>query len=256
MKRRPGPFRRRPVLLLLAGLLAGSATLTLRAARSEAGGADAASITYVKGDAKRAAAKTTAWKELKKGDRLREGDRLRTGAAARLEAKLKDGSLLRLGPNSEMALKTVKVDKKNRAKKKVRAKLFVGRMWAAVTDLFGSDSKFEVETTNAVAGVRGTRFALGRDDAGDTTVKVYSGQVLVSNEPIYKVKGHTKSKRVQVAGPQEVSKKAWEELVASAMQMIRVAQNGEMTKPETFAMTEDDDWERWNTERDKLAGLD
>ena len=91
---------------------------------------------------------------------------------------------------------------------------------------------------------------------GATSVKVYGGQVLVSNKPIYAVEGHTKAKRVQVAGPQEVSKKQWEELVTEAMQVVSVAADGSMTQ-ERFALADPaaDDWESWNAERDKLAGL-
>ncbi|MEZ4271329.1 MAG: FecR domain-containing protein [Myxococcota bacterium] len=44
--------------------------------------------------------------------------------------------------------------------KVVKARLFVGRLWAKVTSLFSSDSRFEIQTDNAVAGVRGTAFRL------------------------------------------------------------------------------------------------
>jgi ferric-dicitrate binding protein FerR (iron transport regulator) len=232
--------------------------VALWASRPEAEAADSTigSVSYVQGDASRARGGTATWSSLKDKTPVYQGDRLKTAENARLEATLNDGSKLRLAANSELSLDKVAVSKKRA--KTVKAKLIIGSLWASVTKLFGTDSKFEVTTENAVAGVRGTRFAATKDGEGKTTVKVYSGQVLVSNQPIYAIKGHTKEKRVEVAGPQEIKKDEWEELVAGAMQVVTVAASGEMTKPETFAMTEPgkgDDWEAWNSERDKVAGI-
>lgn len=222
-------------------------------AQAEAG--KVGTITYLKGEAMRARG-GAHWASLKEKNQVFKGDRLKTKKDSRLEATLRDGSKLRLGANSELNLEHLTVGKKKKARKKVTAKLVFGRVWASVTSLFGTDSSFEVKTENAVAGVRGTRFSASLGEDGTTTVKVYSGKVLVSNKPIYAIEGHTKGKRVQVAGPQEISKKQWSELVASAMQVIQVAKSGEMTPPQGFEMAAgDDDWEAWNAERDKLAGM-
>jgi len=194
------------------------------------------------------------WQALKAGDPLYQGSRIKTKKNTRFEGRLNDGSMIRLGASSDIKLQTASFNKKKK-KKVFRARLFVGSMWASVTKLFGSASRFEVATDNAVAGVRGTRFSATRAANGTTTVKVYSGKVLVSNKPAYAVKGATKKNRVQVAGPQEISKKEWEEMVTTAMQIVQVAQGGAMEKPTAFALTEADEWEAWNNERDKLAGI-
>ena len=238
----------------LVGVLAltGGATLlvgnTASAARSTAG-----KVAYVKGTAKRSA-DGKSWKSLNQGTSFYQGDRLKTDSGTRIEAKLNDGSTLRLGANSEVRLDKLSFNKKKK-KRKVRAKLFVGRVWAKVSGWFGDDEdNFEVTTANAVAGVRGTAFSTSMDAAGTTQVKVYEGKVLISNKPIYAVMGHTKAKRVEVAGPQEVSLDKREELVAGAMQMVQVASNGEMSQQDfEMASAEDDDWEAWNAERDKMA---
>jgi hypothetical protein len=211
-------------------------------------------ISHLSGVATRSADDGKSWQAIKEGAKVNEKDRIKTDAAAKLEAKLEDGSMLRLGPSSELRLDDVKFDKKDSKKKKVKTKLFVGKLWAAVTSLFGSDSSFEVTTTNAVAGVRGTRFSASTGTDGATAVKVYDGKVLVSNKPIYAVAGATKGKRVEVAGPQEISQKNWEELVAGAMKEVRVAANGTMEQKD-FEIAKDDEWEKWNQERDQLAGL-
>jgi hypothetical protein len=223
-------------------------------AQARANNKTVGTITYLSGEALRARP-GTHWATLEDKAKVYQGDRLKTKSDTRLEATLSDGSKLRLSSNSELNLQHLSLGKKRKAKKKVTAKLVIGKLWASVTKLFGSDSSFEVATENAVAGVRGTRFSAARGEDGSTTIKVYSGKVLVSNKPIYAVEGHTKGKRVEVPGPQEISKKQWEELVASAMQMVQVTASGEMSAPQSFELASDDDWEAWNAERDKLAGL-
>lgn len=249
---------RRPRVCGVIGLGLAATVLTAGCVPyAEAASGTAGTVTFVEGQASVVRGDKGSPVSLATNTKIGQGDRLKTGSGARLEAKLNDGSLLRLAENSELRLDSAAIDRKNPGKKKVKAKLFVGRVWAAVTKLFGDDSEFEVQTPNAVAGVRGTRFAAAAGSDGSTTVKVYSGQVLVSNKPIYAVKGHTKANRVQVAGPQEISKNQWDELVAGAMQMVKIAASGEMTKAEQFAMAQDgaDDWEAWNSERDKVAGI-
>jgi hypothetical protein len=246
--------RTRPALISSA-VGAALGVFLLAGAHDAVGGRGAiGTVTYVAGNCRYSKAAGGTWGVLKAKQNLFQGPRLKTEENSRLEAKLSDGSMIRLGAKSELTLD--KVGFKKKKKKEVKVKLVIGRIWASVTKLFGSDSKFEVETENAVAGVRGTRFAAARDASGTTTVRVYSGAVLVSNEPIYKIKGHTKGKRVEVQGPQEISKEQWEKLIAEAMQQVQVAASGAMTRSK-FAKVDQkvDDWEAWNEERDRLAGL-
>lgn len=223
------------------------------AARSQTVG----SVTFLAGGASRKA-KGAKWTRLKEGTAIYEGDVIRTAEGSKLEAKLNDGSFLRLGAKSQLTLDNVSFNK-GKTVKQFKAKLVVGKVWAAVRSLFGDGSSFEVTTDNAVAGVRGTRFSTAVSEGGDTQVKVYEGRVLVSNEPIYKVKGATKETRQEVPGPVVVSKKQWNELVAGAMQTIKVSASGEMSQAEAFALAdggEDAEWEKWNAERDKIAGME
>ncbi len=244
----------RALLASVALLVALAPAPTSRAAGASVVG----TITFLKGEASRAAQGAPTWLSLAEASRVFQGDRLKTAGDARLEAKLMDGSLLRLGASSELSLDKLSFAQgKTATTKKVTVKLVVGRVWASVSRLFGKDSSFEVATPNAVAGVRGTRFAAAHDAAGATTVRVYSGKVLVSNKPIYAIEGHTKGKRVEVPGPGEVSQKEWEELITGAMQMVQITAMGEMSPPATFALADPaaDDWEAWNAARDKIAGI-
>lgn len=212
-------------------------------------------ITYLRGEGFRASAGSTNWLPLKVQMTLHEGDRLQTKKSARIEARLSDGSVVRLGQNTQLSLQKVVTNNKGQ-RKTVKAKLFLGKIWASVKKAVGAETEFTVTTDHAVAGVRGTRFETVASKAG-TSVKVYTGAVLVSNKPIYAIKGHTKEKRVQVAGPQLVSKKKWKELVTGAMQIVEISASGAMQDPAAFTMADaaQGDWESWNSERDAKAGI-
>jgi ferric-dicitrate binding protein FerR (iron transport regulator) len=238
----------------LAALAAAGLCLTLSGESLEAKASAVGSVNYVTGSATRTGGSGKE-ADLSKGAHLFQGDKLTTGKGARLEAKLQDGSMVRLGEKSELELKNLTMGTKKKARK-FKLKLVVGRVWSAVRNVFGSEPSFEVETTTAVAGVRGTRFQAAATSSGETLVKVYGGQVLVSNKPVYAIEGHSKDTRVEVAGPQEVSKKQWEELIAGAMQQVRVASDGKMSAAESFELAQgDDDWEAWNNERDNEQGM-
>ena len=239
------------VALGIAALVGFFVTLAMFSAHA-ADRKNVGSVAFLEGEA--SVTRGTSGAALAVGSPLYDGDRLKTAQGARMEAKLNDGSILRLAPGSELKLDEAKFTKGDNGAKKVKLSLTFGRVWASVTKLFGSESSFQVTTENAVAGVRGTRFAAEKIATGDTTVRVYSGQVLVSNAPVYAKAGHTKAKRVQVQGPSEINQKQWNELVAGAMQQVRVSQSGEMSAVESFAMA-GDDWAAWNAERDRAAGI-
>lgn len=238
-------------------LLIGAALIAPSAALAE--GKVAGIITLADGDVFRADKEAGPFRKLKADSEVYEGDVLKT-EAGRLEAKLVDRSVIRLAPNSRLKLDQAKFSKDDDSEKKFTARLFFGRVWAKVTSVLGSDSKFEVTTGNAVAGVRGTQFNVDSGKDKSTTVKVFSGKVLVSNKPTFYVEGTKKfdgtqkpGERKQVAGPQEVSKKQWEESVAGALQEVRIASNGALTPAEAFAenKAQDDEWLAWNQKRDE-----
>ncbi len=212
-------------------------------------------VTYLRGEVFRSSSGSSNWRPAKAEMKLREGDRLQTKKSARVEATLNDGSVVRLGQNTQLSLKKVVTNDRGQ-RKSVKAKLFFGKIWAGVKKAVGAETEFTVTTDHAVAGVRGTRFETIASKTG-SSVKVYSGAVLVSNKPSYAIKGHTKDKRVQVAGPQLVSKKKWKELVAGAMQVVKVSASGAMQPPTAFVLADagDGDWEAWNSERDAKAGI-
>ncbi|MEO0459433.1 MAG: FecR domain-containing protein [Myxococcota bacterium] len=116
---------------------------------------------------------------LERGASVEQGDQIRTGADSAIRIVFSDRSLLNIGPNASVVIQDYTVAKSER-RRRVGIKLWAGRAWARVTTWFGSgENRFEVKTPNAVAGVRGTEFAVNVDPDGETTVTVFEGAVEV-----------------------------------------------------------------------------
>lgn len=208
-----------------------------------------AQVTFLEGAAKAKMGATGDWKPVKKGAKLFKDHVLKTEKSCRVELTLPDGSVLRVAPKSRVRLKSLL----HTGKKKdgtMNFKISAGKVWANVSKTIGDEKKFEITTHNAVAGVRGTVFRVDALASEATVVKVYSGAVAVSNAPIYQKKEQT-GKRRQVPGPKQVTKKQWEELVAKAMQEVRVEADGRMAQSDFTAEDDNDEWVAWNREMDK-----
>jgi hypothetical protein len=243
-----------PVRAAAAAL--GAALLLGAAAVHAAGPKPAGSITFLSGEATRSQGKVR--QALRKGSLFYQGDVVESASRSRVELTLTDASVLRLGPLSRVELDAAAFGRAD--DRKVSARLRVGNVWASVTKALGGESRFEVKTENAVAGVRGTTFRVDASKDKSVVVKVYSGTVAVAAGPIPRREHQgapgeavqdTKERR-QVAGPQEVTREQWEKIVTSMMQ-VRVAADGTPAEPEPFALTQADGWETWNRERDAAS---
>ena len=181
------------------------------------------------------------WKKLTVGAELDAGAAIRTQKHARVELVLADGSRVRLAPSSQMKLGDI-----SGRKRSVSLTLWIGRLWAKVARRAAGEGRFEVKTKNAVAGVRGTSFAVLANADLSSLVKVYTGTVGVR-----KNKGFAGRKRRQVEGPSRIDRKQWEEVVLTAMKQVRVTSVGEIAPAEDFMDTGDElEWAMWNQERD------
>lgn len=214
-----------------------------------------AEVTKIEGAAK-AKMGDGKWKPIDVGAKLSSKHAVKTMKKSKVEIQLPDGSILRIAPLSRVRMKSL-LHAGKKGKKEASFKIEAGKIWANVSKAIGGEKKFEVETDNAVAGVRGTIFRVDQKKDSSAVVKVYAGSVAVTNAPIYQreAKG-VKGKRVQVQGPKQVSKKKWEELVAKAMQEIRIAADGSLAMGDFSAEEDKDDWVAWNQELDKETGID
>jgi len=234
---------------LIAAAAAGAAFLLATVALA-APPAPAGTVTFVAGEATRSAEGKT--EKLTVGCAVFQGDVLETQKRTRLEVKLADQSVVRLGPSSKANIQAAAFGK-TVEERKVSAKLLVGKVWANVAKAVGGEQRFEVQTENAVAGVRGTTFRVDAATDRSVVVRVYSGTVAVASGPLPRPehRAAAKPERRQIAGPQQVSREQWERIVTSMME-VRVSSEGVPTEPETFALAAagNDEWEEWNRSRD------
>jgi hypothetical protein len=186
---------------------------------------------------------------LRVGAALGQGDVIETGRDARLEIRFSDNSVLRLGPAAKLQLAEAHFAA-GPAKRKLTARLFFGKLWAKVTSVIQGEQRFQVETENAVAGVRGTTFRVDAREDKSVLVRVYDGAVAVGKNAPAAAPGE----RHEVEGPQEVSREQWEKLVGRQMQ-IEIAADGTPGEPAPFTpdVDKDDPFARWNQERDAAA---
>jgi hypothetical protein len=208
-----------------------------------------AQISALEGKAQRTRA-SGARSELRVGLPVDQGDTIETRESARLEIRFSDGSVLRLGPSSRLQLAEAHFGG-SAARRKLNARLFFGRLWAKVTSVIQGDQKFEIETENAVAGVRGTTFGVDANADKSVLVRVYDGAVAVGKAPPAAPPGE---ERREVPGPQEVTREEWEKLVGKQMQIF-VAADGTPGEPQPFSpdADKDDAFARWNQQRDAAA---
>lgn len=184
---------------------------------------------------------------LKQGAGLAQGDTVETGADSRMEIRFSDASLLRIGSKAKLQLTEAHFGA-GAAKRRMTAKLFFGNLWAKVTSVIQGEQKFQVETENAVAGVRGTTFRVDANTDKSVLVRVFAGTVAVAkNVPIYAT-GKPGEARHEVVGPEEVSREQWEKLVGKQMQIF-IAADGTPGDPQPIS-GEDDAFAKWNQERD------
>ena len=215
-----------------------------------------AKVTFVQGEVRRLISPEGAWTALPLGGFVQAGERIKTMKGGRLELQLPDRSIIRFDEESDIRLVSAEYNPAQ-SKREVHFSLMLGKTWANIREAFGSSRGVQVETDNAVVGVRGTVFRMNVATDKSAMVRVYRGTVAVSKphrlsalgEPgsqIQRVPGPTR-----IPGPHRVTMEEWIRIV-EAMQQITVSSEGIPSKPRTFTMEEDlNDWVQWNLARDR-----
>jgi hypothetical protein len=241
------------LLIVLTALLVSSVPV-----RADESGGNQATVSMIIGTAKVFTSGSKAGHFLKKGDMLRKEHEVRVSDKSRVELRFPDGTVMRLAERSTLKMSKFAFNKKT-DRKDVKVNLGVGKLWAKVKALTTTDSSVEVQTSNAVAGVRGTVYRVSVAEDQGATIKVYDGSVYVANPPKDASKPAGASAQPhEVPGPHpvpppyhEVSMQEWSAIV-QAMQQITISPQGVPSKPENFDPKADaDDWVKWNQERDK-----
>jgi outer membrane protein assembly factor BamB len=115
------------------------------------------------------------WMPIDVEDFVGMDDRVKTGSDSFCEIQFTDFGIIRVQDNSEILLRSVYLREGNSA---VDVKLDNGNLLCRVSKL-GKGEKFEVRTSTALAGVRGTEFVVKEQSGKATVVAVNDGRVSV-----------------------------------------------------------------------------
>ncbi len=188
------------------------------------------------------------------------GDKINTQAESRCEVKLVEGSVIRIGENTRFDFEKSLVSSK---KRNFEASLSQGKIWANIVSLVWGGEKFEIKSPTAVCAIRGTIYSIDADST--TRVAVYDGQVEVGptqalREQLRQMPRPTGRPQqvpgpTQVPGPYQVSLEQWVRLVKGYQLEVRA--NGRYAQsPINQQSNLQNDWVRWNLERDREAKRD
>ncbi len=109
------------------------------------------------------------------------GNTLSTGPTGTLMLNWIDGTRIKMGPNTILTVLKCQLNRSTKAQTSL-FKLDIGQIWIQILKTLSQQSKFEVRTPTATAGVRGTIFSITVTPEGDTQVSVYAGSVLVQTD--------------------------------------------------------------------------
>ena len=116
--------------------------------------------------------------DLALGRKLFAGDEVRVAQGGQATILLTDGGLLKLAGETNIEIG----DRRLQPEETPFVILLLGRLWAKAEHALGGGSSFEVHTSAAVAGVRGTMFSVGVGADGTTRTVVEEGKVSLATE--------------------------------------------------------------------------
>jgi hypothetical protein len=120
----------------------------------------------------------TSFNKIESETLLNEYDEIKTSEKGSCDIEYSDGSVVMLDYDTTIKVRDMK-KYSNESSSTVLISIIKGTIVSKVTK---RDSKFEVETTNAVAGVRGTEFMVIKVSDTETKVVVIEGEVYSYNE--------------------------------------------------------------------------
>lgn len=200
------------------------------------------------------------WIKAEKGSEVLSGDKMRTLRDSRAELTLKELNIIRMAPLTTIDIVKLYVETKE-GLDETQIDVEQGDIWALVSEV-EEDVAFNVATPVAGAAITGTKFRISVEEDSSTVLKVYKGEVRVTNAPEREdlepeVLPQKEPERIpgpqQIPGPRQVTFEEWYYIVKN-MQEIRISGKGELLASGNFSMDDPDEqseWIQWNLERDK-----
>ena len=224
---------------------------------------DEAVITLLQGKGKVLRKEKDKWEDAQVNMMLHSGDRVKTLMQSRMELILDNRSFIRITENTLLHMEKMEMEEKKTVN---RFALSIGRLWTKVTRFVSPSSSYNINTPTAISAVYGTTYDLRVDEAGGTEVRVFEGRVGVYNPFAGAGPGNDYSPKSfeapwevpgprTVPGPHEVSREEWTRIIVSQFQKVTLSEKI-IPKIISFNPQEaaNEDWVRWNLERDRDYG--
>ena len=159
----------------------------------------------------------------KAGDLIEGGEIVETGPSSSARILLPDQSVIELKENTRIEVN----DSRANVRGVSSVLLYLGRLWGNIAQSPDGETSFEVVTSSAVAGVRGTVFSAGVGLDGATRIGVEQGEVEVQGEagsPVLVKAGQETSidlgAKPQALSPYQKSEDQWRQWLNSRQQAI------------------------------------
>lgn len=214
-------------------------------------------VTFVNGSVKKKAETAPAWIKADKNTELISGDQVRTYRQSRAELELLEMDVIRMAPQTTIDI--IKLYEETQAKRReVKIHLEKGDIWATINKK-ENNSTFDISTPITVAAITGTSLRITSTSDSLTQLKVYSGEVNLTNAPDNKqlrpqtIQPYEVPGPHEIPGPHEVSVSEWMYIIKS-MQQITVNKSGQIVNKGDFSLNDIDeqtDWVKWNRSRDR-----
>jgi hypothetical protein len=239
------------VKIILAMMILGSQVFSLASDEDKKG-----LVTYADGQVKRRPVETESWTNAPVNTDILAGDKVRTYRQSRAEIDLAQLDIVRLAPRTVIDIIRLYEETKDK-KVSTKIKLEEGELWASVHEI-EMDTEFDVSAPIAAAAITGTTLRMVVLDDSTTQLKVYKGEVSITNAPEKKdlkpisIVPHQIKGPTQVPGPHEVSLQEWVYIVKS-MQQITIDRQGKVMSTGGFSNEDKDEkssWVKWNLKRD------
>lgn len=216
-------------------------------------------VTHVDGSAKKQKLADVQWTNVELNSEVIGGERVRTFAQSRAELELAELDKIRMAPKTTIDILKLYEETKDQ-KRETQVLLQEGDLWANVAKK-SENMSFSIGTPVAAAAITGTTLRMNVGNDSTSELKVYKGEVIITNAPEskdvvpksivpYEIEGPH-----EIPGPREVTLEEWA-LIVKSMQTVKINNKGQLTYSGEFATTDPDEnsaWVRWNLEKDKLG---
>ncbi|MDZ7261472.1 MAG: FecR domain-containing protein [candidate division KSB1 bacterium] len=215
-------------------------------------------VTYVDGRVKKKALDSEDWITAAQNTEVLGGDKVRTYQMSRAELELLQLDVVRMAPQTTIDIVKLYEETKEE-KREIKINVEQGDIWAKVNPN-KKGAKFTLTTPTTAAAITGTTLRMNVAPDSTTQLKVYQGEVHITNAPErtdlrpQSIKPYEVPGPYQIPGPTEVTVEQWLYIIKS-MQQITVSPRGQIVSKGSFSPKDPDEqseWVKWNKQRDKL----